>query len=353
MDPSTMSVNTTRGEAMHCVVEYAIWVRRHLEKEQSVATTSTGTFDEMPEVRQMLDRHLDFAFEPSMAVRSVYGRWFPWLEMLDHEWTANCVSKVFPSGARGAGLGDAAWAAYLAFCPPYKRVFHLLREEYERAIDRLGASYEGKHLARPEDRLAEHLMSLFWGGVLLTVDDSAGLVRRFFKKASDDLCAHAISFVGRNLVHAEGEIDEDVALRLMSLWEWREEATMGSPAEHSKELAAFGWWFTSKALDEDWLLRHLRQVLRRVRSVEPDHLVVEKLADTVEKHPLEAVECLAAMVEADTKGWGIDSWAEEATKLLSRVLQSQDASARTAAVGLVHRLGALGHRDFGVLLRRA
>src|SRR5713101_5311940 len=32
MDPATLSINTTRGEAMHAVVRYALWVRRHLEK---------------------------------------------------------------------------------------------------------------------------------------------------------------------------------------------------------------------------------------------------------------------------------------------------------------------------------
>jgi hypothetical protein len=353
MDPSTMSINTTRGEAMHCVVEYALWVRRHLERDQVAATTATGTLDEMPEVRCVLDRHLDVAFDPSTAVRSVYGRWFPWLEMLDHQWAADRVSKVFPAEAAWDTLRDAAWAAYLAFYPPYKRVFDLLRGEYERAIDRLGATGEGKHRAHPEERLAEHLMSLCWSGVLPPADDSGGLINRFFEKASDDLRAHAVGFIGRNLVRAEGEVDRDVAARLRSLWEWREQSTIGDSAQHSKELAAFGWWFTSRTLDEDWVLQHLREVLRQVRWAEPDHMVVEKLAAIAEKRPLDAVECLGAMVEADREGWGIATWADDARTLLSWALQSSDASARTAAVKLVNRLGALGHRDFGSLLRGA
>ena len=53
MDPATLSINTTRGETMHAVIRYALWVRRHLEKEPDAEERLAKKFDEMPEVREV------------------------------------------------------------------------------------------------------------------------------------------------------------------------------------------------------------------------------------------------------------------------------------------------------------
>ena len=52
MDPATMSINTARGEAMHAVVLYGLWVRRHIEKEFDANSRLIRGFDEMPEVKE-------------------------------------------------------------------------------------------------------------------------------------------------------------------------------------------------------------------------------------------------------------------------------------------------------------
>jgi hypothetical protein len=105
-DFASLSINTIRWEAMHGVVEYALWIRRRIENEPGF-NVGEG-FDRMPEVRTVLDRHLDPGFDPSLAIRAVYGQWFPWLHLLDRQWATENAPRIparrSPSGPPQRGM---------------------------------------------------------------------------------------------------------------------------------------------------------------------------------------------------------------------------------------------------------
>jgi hypothetical protein len=109
MDPATLSINTTRGQAMHAAVRYALWVRRHIEKTPEGKERIAHGFKEMAEVREVLEAHLDPTLDPSLAIRSVYGQWFPWLVLLDPQWASAHVPNIFPQNKPLRDLRDAAW----------------------------------------------------------------------------------------------------------------------------------------------------------------------------------------------------------------------------------------------------
>ncbi len=136
MDPATLALNTVRGHAMHAVVSYALWIHKAINDEHDKSGAHEG-FDAMPEVRTVLDRHIDPARDPSVAVRSVYGQRFPWLGLLDEAWAASASQLIFPADSALRILGDAAWYSYVIFCQPYDRVFRLLRMQYSDAVDQL------------------------------------------------------------------------------------------------------------------------------------------------------------------------------------------------------------------------
>ena len=130
MSPSDLSGSTTRGQAMNAVEQYGLWLRRYLEQLPDKTERIARGFDEMPEVREVLDRHLDPSVESSLTISSVYGRHFPWLALLDRRWAEANVSRIFPSDpARRRNL-EAAWDTYVTFCPPYDNALPLLRGEY-------------------------------------------------------------------------------------------------------------------------------------------------------------------------------------------------------------------------------
>lgn len=166
MDPHTLSLNTVRGEAMRALIKYALWVRRHIEKTDDAEERLARGFEEMPEVREILNLHLDPEYEPSLAVRAVYGEWLPWLALLDRSWVRENLAKIFPKEEGLHSLYSAAWGTYF-LNQPYDDIFEILKEEYKFAIESIdsGNVYES-YLVRPGQRLADHLINLYLRGKL-------------------------------------------------------------------------------------------------------------------------------------------------------------------------------------------
>lgn len=124
----------------------------------------------------------------------------------------------------------------------------------------------------------------------------------------------------------------------------------GTAPSYVEELSRFGWWFTSKKFDDGWALAQLAEALRIAKKAEPDHSVVERLAELSPSIPRNAVECLAMIVEGDKEGWGILGWREFAHRILAEAMNSADQAARAAAADLIHKLGSRGYFEFGELL---
>jgi len=349
MDPATLSINTTRGAAMHAVIRYALWVRRHLERELRSEERLQKGFEEMPEVRELLEAHLDPAREPSLAIRGVYGQWFPQLVLLDPDWARTHAETIFPQDPESEAFFEAAWNTYISLCKPYGNVWEILRPFYRLAVDRLGVRRdETPWPTDPDNRLSEHLMVFYWRGKL-SLDDPFFAV--FWQKAPDALRAHPLAFVGRALKQTEGNIPAEILDRLKRLWEWRLAAAKEAqqPSDFKKEIAAFGWWFASGKLDVGWALDQLFAALQLVRRTEPTHLVLEHLAKTAETHPLKSVSCLGVIAESGREGWEIYASRDHIRNILQQGLQNPDA--RQEAERVVHYLGSRGFLDFRDLLQ--
>jgi len=354
LDPSHIAINSTRGEAMQVVVRYALWVRRCLEKLPEGAQKIARGFEEMPEVRQVLEAHLDLAQDPSLAIRSVYGRWLPSLTYLDAEWTKNHVQAIFPHEEILRRYRDAAWDTYVVFCHPYSIVFEVLQEEYRNAIEQLGTPGTTRLASdsTTATQLVQHLMVLYWNGKL-PLEDETGLLARFFEKGTDALRGEALEFLGQGLGRPDEPLQEEISVRLKKLWEKRL-ATItasGTPINHTAELAAFGWWFISQKFDDAWTMSQLLAALVLVLKAEPDYHVVERLVALAETMPLEAVQCLTLMVQGDKEGWEIGSWRDDSRKILAIAIASGNSVARQAAIALVNRLAARGMPDYKDLLQ--
>lgn len=355
MDPATFSLNTIRGQAMHATVRYALWVRDNLKDTMSEQDLVDRGFSAMPEVREVLDRLLDPEEEPSLAVRAVYGMWFPQLALIDETWAAQRTSWIFPTDARYRRLRDSAWEAYIAFSQPYTAVFRMLRSQYEFAVEELDPAFsEESSPGNPEERLAEHLMVFYWWGVL-DIAVPTGLLSRFYMNSPMSLRRHALEFVARSLSNTKEDVPPTVLQRLRVLWlhslEHARESVL--PGTYAHELAAFGWWFISNKFDDHWAIVQLKQALELAGGIDPTESVLERLASVAEAMPLKAVECLHLIVEGDTEGWPIRASLEEVRAILGGALQGRDHAARQLAESLVNELGARGFWELGDLLAGA
>jgi len=352
MNPSELSLNTVRGGAMHTVVRYALWIRQQFEQTPDGADVIARGFNEMPEVRQVLDEHLEPDQERSRAIRSVYGQWFPWLILLDPGWATQSVGKIFPQDEMLYDLRRAAWETYITLCPVYDNVFNVLHEEYNYAIEQINAaSTEKQQLAKPDERLAQHLMTLYWRGKL-NLDDLEGLLTRFYAKAPDALRGYALEFLGRSLRNTKEAIEPQILNQLQLLWEHRLEVARAAtlPTSYINELAAFGWWFASGKFDDSWAIEQLKKALELVGQVEPDDLVVDRLAVLAEVMPDSAVECLKLVIEKGKRLGRIYFWRNQVKTILAKAIQGSNHQTRQSATALINRLGELGNWDFRELL---
>ena len=340
----TLAINSIRGKAIHAVIRYALWVRNHLEERQKY-----HGFDSMLEVKAVLEKHLNPSYDPSLAIRSVYGQWFPWLVYLDRKWAKEKVSQIFP--IENSNLRDAAWETYLTFNKAYKEVFDILREQYAYSVDQLEYRSEDQPIKEYEKNLAAHLMT-FYGLGLINLDDS--IFDKFWENGGL-LRKEALEFVGRAFYYTDkSKISERTIVRFKQLWDKLWEKFKEAPDQYKQEISTFGWWFIAEKFENDWTLTYLPKVLK-VAGAEIERFVIKEIIDKftslVEKKPQEVLLCLKYIFETDQEGWNIYFSRENIKTILNKALSSSNVETVKEAKRLINYLGSRGYFEFRELLK--
>jgi hypothetical protein len=351
-DPSHVAINSARGQGMEAVISYALWVRSHVtgagESESSIP--SSFDFTQIPEVRVVLEARLNPKVEPSLAIRSQYGRFFSTLWYVDRTWTAGKMDLIFPDDQTERDRWEAAWSSYLGFASVYPDMFVALKEKYSLAIDRLGDKPTLPKLpVEMGKRLAEHLMGSYWSGIV-AADEKAGLLDRFWIGASPEIRRHALWILGRWIYDAKEPLDVALNIRLMSLWERRLSIAKasGDRDTYHREIAQFGWWFCSEKFPEEWAVQQLQAALDFAGHAEPDHAIYEKIATMCVRLPNECVSLLTKLVVM-TNPWQIGAHEKEVRRVLEAAVRS-GGTAKETALKLVNALGIRGILTFLDLL---
>ena len=345
-DTATLSLNVVRGIAFHGVIRYALWWHRHLTTLSDSSERIASGFDEMPEVRSLIDSHLER--DPSLAVRGALGQWFAWLVLLDSRWASEKMRGVFPRPSENRSFFEAAWYPYVAFTSAYTNVLPILRSAYRDAIGLLTESkVKGGLSERRAEHLSDHLMMYYWRSEIDLSDD---LLRDFVAKAPDSMRGHALGWIGRTLHQREGEsLAPEIALRLQDLWGWR----FRDPNISKDELRQFGLWFGSGRLEREWSMQVLEDILDNGVLPEFDHMVLKRLASFVEDYTAPVVRCLDHMVQLAPEGWSLHAWRTEAEIILKAGMESTDHNVRNTSERIINFLVESGIPNFRYLLKRA
>jgi hypothetical protein len=357
MDPATLALNTTRSQALRGLVAYAAWHARHhpTEPEEPGSTKNAAASPETPlsDVLGILDRHLDPAFDPSPAVRSVYGQHFPLLLHVAPQWARSRAGRIFGSGLPLDEQQRAAAETFLAFNRPSAPVLDALRPQYATWVQALATdTFDYQPFHSPEsipEQLAAHLLLLYiWGRLEL----KTGLLADFFRLAPLEVRRKALANVGWQLSRTEQVIPEDVLTRLQLLWETRRRAAIeaaqqdhdgGEDENPASELAAFGSWFRSGRFDAQWALNELLVVVDHIGTFE--HLdvdVTEQLAQTARTDPDVALRIYDRLVRAARQGWFLPEVAREGYPVLAAALRSNRQELVDRATQLINELGSWG-----------
>lgn len=334
MSPTDLAINTVRGEAMHALIEYGLWVARSKDIKQL-------SFQDIPEMREVLDKHLIPEYEPSQAIRSVYGQYFPWLVLLDSDWALDAKSRVFSDDENG--LGNAAWEAYLLFCQPYDDTFKIISDVYMRQTKQLAEVENNGDRDRAIENFAAHLMTFYWRSKIELNDD---LIQSFYQNAPSHLRNYAVEFIGRSLKNTSGVLDENIEQRLINFYEWRQ--AEAKRAGDYEELQGFCWWIYAEILDKKWALEKFHDLLKSEKQIDDLDFAIRNLDQYLETDPVKVLECLNILVDKIDNKRPYFTWKEEAKKILEKTITERALEEQSA--NLIHKFGSKGYMDFRQLL---
>ncbi len=333
------AVNSIRGRAIETLIFYPGWIK-----------TQSGYFGpetQPAEARAVLARHLDREMDASLAIRSLYGRWFRWMFVFDPQWATSVLSQVFPEADRQYWL--VAWDGFIRFNNPYDELFEMLQPLYSRAVEDLASPEvtgdDTRHIR--DKRCASHLMTFYWRG-LYRLQDEGGLLGKFFAIAPDKIRAEAIEFVGRSLARTKGSIDSLVLDRIKRLLDWRLDHATQDVEMNRAELKAFGWCFGSHKFEPSWAISNLIRVVRSTQSIDPDFLVLESLPDYAAEYPNEAIECARHLIQGQSSHIELSSWDGDLRRLFMHTRDNLMPDVRRASnevIEVLGRLGYVGYRD--------
>jgi hypothetical protein len=330
-----MSINTVRGEAYHALFGYIFYQSRAQKKKIIPVET-------MP----LLEKGLDVSFEPSLTVRSVYGRYLPWLISYDPAWVTTILPKLFP-------LDDAprrysAWETYLSN-QVFDDAFKMLKPFYQIAMQELDkVQLKKRFWVNPFERLAEHLIIAY----AYDTEGGEAILEEFFKEAPQKYRAAAVSFAGRAYIARQdfppGHQLPDIA-RLKKLWELRLKST-----NNAEELKNFGWWIRPGAFDDKWMLDMLLRTLEVTKGeVAGEHLVIKALNKLAPVHPLLVAKILMLIVKSTAnKNYTLQVYREEVRDALRAVLDSRITEAKSIGQKILDYLLRLGLTEFKVLTEK-
>lgn len=291
LEPYIESINSVRGEALHSVIDYALWVKEN----------NNETYNKIiPGVRKALEDHLNILKDPSFAIRSIYGERFNELFYLDKDWTINNINVIFPIEKELEEYWKVAWSTYIIFCQPKIGILNVLKDHYLRAVKKIDLIDNPQWLLKnPSVGLVEHLLIFYMLGHL-ELDDE--LFTNFWKNANKKLRSYVFKFIGQILKRNYRKNLNEIIERVKELWNIRFNTIKQAPNEHLDELKSFGWLFITDKFDISWQINQLEEVLKLTGKIEPIHDVIEKLTKVVSSFPKETVECLRYIIEGDEEG---------------------------------------------------
>ncbi len=349
-DPFTHSLNCIRGEAMHGILHYSLYLSRQQDK-LSGEKSKEGHLE--PEIQEILDEKLDLTVDPSLAVHSVFGAFVPQLHFLSHEWLENNLLKIFPEDKDMDAFWKAAWDAYIFASNVYRDVFKLLIPQYQRGLRLLSQPQdEEKHFSgSPYERLAQHIMFAYLAG-LTDFDHENKLLDLFLENAPDSIRAQGVFWLSQVLGNDKPTFDDILWKKCWTLWQKRLEFAETQEANrNTQEISDYLRWLANSPVELDILFPTLQKSVKYLHDGFDARQLIEYASKQCVQYPYYAVILLQMTILSAKEVW----WTpkdEDEEKILQAAMASKEEEARKIAIGIINYRGELGDFHWKYLLER-
>lgn len=340
MDPSSLSINSVSGQAMHALIHAMVWANRNKVDTEF-----------MDKVFTELDWHLVENNDSSHAIRSVYGWYFSTIWGTRGDWAMANKEKIFSDDR----LGQTAADAYTSYSRVHPDAIELLGSVFERQIPRLASKPDEKKRGIALEglkHLVQHLSLHYWYGHIDLAADS--LMTQMLEASHTKYLSEIINFIGFRLYKADEnklKITKQELSRLSSLWGYMVALTEKDDSK-KEALADFGTWFASGKFNDDWSLDQLIVAIKIAGSIDLDFAVLKRLEKLAEAHSAKAVTVIDSMVDGAARDrWSIGTWRDNAVSILSTAYHSTNESTKRAASTLANKLVNMGYTEYRSVIK--
>jgi len=332
-DPITEAINNTRSCALESLLNFGFWIRRYLPT------------DPVKEISTVLSKRIDknSEFPLTHPEYALLGMHFEDLYILDLDWTTKQKNILFLK--ENESIWMDVFSSYIRFNRPSRRLFYLLLEDFEYALENLNILIKEKNNNGFVDRLGQYFFSYYlWGIYPLT--DTKSLLQSFYDKTNDNRqrWAQLFNHVGYSFGNSNTNIDEKLIDQAIAYFDWRFE--IAEPIELQK----FTFWLSAKCFDPEWRLQSYMKILTllKQKSVKDVGIFMElgTLTKLLPDHLILVVNCFAKITEMITQETQIYISINEAKPILKAGLESKDPQTRKNAKQAQENLLNLGCFDY-------
>lgn len=331
LEPADLSINSTRGKAVHAIAYLLAWMHRNKAKK----ALYKSVFDE-------LEWHLDPDNDPSPAIRAVYGWRLEFLYGIDKDWVAKNIRTIFSDDR----LGEAAFDAYARFAQVHPDELEILGNVFVEKLPRL-ATPPVDDSKKHHDALRSYVQRLALHYWYHNLDLSEGSMMSILLSTADvKYIKELANFIGFRLYKSKGDKPKkDELKKLMKLWEAIAKRAQEDDTK-VEALEEFGSWFASGKFDPKWSLEQLAYSALKAGEIHLDFATLEYMETLAEKYPTESLRALSAMVDGAKEHWSVASWKKNATSIIQTAYDSSDDSVKQLAADLANKLVAKGYIEY-------
>ncbi|HEX5924845.1 MAG TPA: hypothetical protein VFY45_13515 [Baekduia sp.] len=335
--PVSGALNAVRPRALEALVNLALRLRA------DARTITHPSLAHMPEVQELLERHLDPDQEPSPLVRAEYGARLGQLLYLDQPWATAQIPVIFDGAS--PDLADAAWRGYVIRSFLRTTVIEpvLATGMYSSHLPILRrVSTSNEHLE--EDDLREQLIkhiAYAWAFDVTGADELLGSMQATAADANNEAFVRELAF--GLLREGDDEVLAPAIQRLVDHWRRRIDALDGD----SSELSSYSWWYSSGRLPEPEAIALLIDTINKTGGRLDDvRGCLDRAAAVAESHADRAADLLAAMLGATHGREELNYTGDRIPNLLKAITATRTPALDARVTKLINELGEEGIGDY-------
>lgn len=357
-DPATVAINHVRPTALLALIKYALYKAHPVANKEQDSLNDQLSSKLEEDVREMLTRKLDKKQDPSWAVHSIYGHYFPQLYWLDREWVKLNIDKIFPEkrdDEQSIWLFVAAWDSFVIFNPFHHPMLEMLRSKYKIAIENLGQGYITETHLQPDEKLSNHLIwdYLLSDNEINTSPENRSLLARFFEMASPESRGSTCWILWEILKNEPSKI-ETYWPKVRSLWEWRihKSSIANHPIDFDNEML---WFAHLPLMAPSWenitsLWTLLEGMLPHITRSEQEEMgwetIEEYLSQEIDHNPVKVIHFYYLMHTQISRRHYWLYPKERARKIIEKAAACKESRQKALSlIDLLARLGIDQYRD--------